>query len=337
MSLNLRDPLTLIVSAAAFGLVLSLWFAALMIWQGRRSKRKGQLEQRLGIGADALGSPPWSPDGNIASGRVLRLWRDGTQVTTIVPGQAPNLAARLERVRADAGFAATLRTLLIILGALFVAAFVLGVSISGSALIAGGIAAAFLQVVWILVNRRITRRHNAFAQQFMDALELAARSLRVGHPLVGSFELIAKEVPAPVGTVFAEIVQQQSLGMPLDQALRYAADKSASPDLKFFATAVVIQIRSGGNLADMMDRLAAVLRDRMRLSRRVRVLTAQTQFSKRVLLALPLLTFAALSLINPEYMSVLWTTTVGHIVLVCAGSGLVLGGWMMNMLAKQKA
>jgi tight adherence protein B len=103
--------------------------------------------------------------------------------------------------------------------------------------------------------------------------------------------------------------------------------------MKFFATSVVIQLRSGGNLADMMDRLAFVIRDRMRLARRVRVLTAQTQFSKRILQALPFAIFVILCLINPEYMQPLYTTSTGKTILGAAGAGLLAGTYTMNRLA----
>jgi tight adherence protein B len=106
--------------------------------------------------------------------------------------------------------------------------------------------------------------------------------------------------------------------------------------MKLFATSVIIQVRSGGNLADMMYRLADVIRDRMRLKRRVRVLTAQTQLSKRVLLALPFLLFGALNLLNPTYMMPLYTTAMGRMLLIIAGTGLILGAWMMNRLSVLK-
>jgi tight adherence protein B len=97
---------------------------------------------------------------------------------------------------------------------------------------------------------------------------------------------------------------------------------------------VVIQLNSGGNLADMMERLANVIRERQRLARRVKVLTAQTQFSKRVLLSLPFLIFVVLNLINPNYMRPLYTTFPGQMILLAAGLGLLLGWVTMNWLSK---
>jgi tight adherence protein B len=179
----------------------------------------------------------------------------------------------------------------------------------------------------------INRRRAIFENQLVDALELSARSLRVGHPLTGAFRLASEEVPAPVGSLFGSIVQQQELGVPLDQAVLWAAANSHSQDLKLFATAVVIQLQSGGNLADMMERVVAVMRDRMRLTRRVRVLIAQTQFSKQVLLSLPVGMFVVLNFMNGAYMKPLYTTPDGQKILLISGASLALGAWVMNKLA----
>ena len=168
----------------------------------------------------------------------------------------------------------------------------------------------------------------------MDAMQLAARSLRAGFPLIGAFELVSQEVDPPLGATFARICQAQSMGESLADALRQAAQDNPSPDLKLFVTSVLIHLRTGGNLADMMDRLAEVIRDRIRLSRRVRVLTAQTQFSKRVLAALPLIMFVVLNLINPRYVEPLYATGVGRMLLLITVILLLLGIFVMNRVAK---
>src|SRR6185295_2341557 len=156
-----------------------------------------------------------------------------------------------------------------------------------------------------------SRRTALFETQFVDALDIAARSLRAGHPLVGAFRLIAEEIAPPVGSLFAQICQAQELGLSIERAIHEVAKTFNNADVRIFGTSIAIQLRSGGNLADMMDRLAYVMRDRMRLNRRVRVLTAQTQFSKRILAALPIFIFVALNTLNPGYMQPLYTTEMG--------------------------
>jgi tight adherence protein B len=182
----------------------------------------------------------------------------------------------------------------------------------------------------------INGRAALFEKQLVEALDLGGRSLRAGHPLSGAFKLIAGEIGAPVSTIFQDIIEQEALGVSLQRALANAAQKSRSPDMKIFATSVMIQLRSGGNLADMIDRVAWVVRERMRLSRRARVLTAEANLSKWVLIALPVGMFVLLNLINPEYMEPFFTTFLGYMALVLAVVMLVLGAWTMNWMARLK-
>jgi tight adherence protein B len=182
----------------------------------------------------------------------------------------------------------------------------------------------------------IARRTALFEKQLVEALDLGGRSLRAGHPLSGAFKLIATEVGAPVSTLFSEIIEQEALGVSLQRALHNAAQKSRSSDMKIFATSVVIQLRSGGNLADMIDRVAWVVRERMRLNRRARVLTAEAQMSKWVLLALPIGMFVLLNILNPEYMEPFFTTMPGYIMLIVATLMLALGAWIMNRMSVLK-
>ena len=324
---HLPDALTLVKAGAAFILVISLWFACLVLWSARRAQRNRQLRERLD---QAL-------PGVEGDGRVLRLWRDGKEATTIVPGmvETRGLGKWLDDLWRDAGFETSLRSGLFGLSLLIAAAFMLAFLTTANMLI--GLAASVLVLIlcWIFIQQRIARRLAVFERQFIDALELASRSLRAGHPLVGSIQLIAEEIPAPVGEMFGTIWKQQDLGMPLEKALRDAA-ADASEDVKLFATSVSIQLRSGGNLADMMERLVAVIRERGRLARRIRILTTQTQFSKRILLALPFIMFVLLNVINPEYMRPLVYTTLGHLIIAVAGVILLIGWWMMNWLANLK-
>jgi tight adherence protein B len=317
---------TVVTSGAAFGCIFFAWGMALLIWTRKQRKRDEQISQRMGFN---------SAETSDTAGRILRLWHDGREATTIVPGKerAQSFLRRLDQMRHDAGWETPMQMLILMVGGLSLLLFVVGFMVTNNIIVATCAGAFILMAFMIFLKQAISKRTALFERQLVDALELAARSLRVGQPLVGSFELIAEEVDAPVGPLFAGICQQQGLGVGLDDAIRSAARDSGSADMKFFATSVVIQLRSGGNLADMMDRLAFVIRDRMRLARRVRVLTAQTQFSKRILQALPCAIFVILCLINPEYMQPLYTTSTGKTILGIAGAGLLTGTYIMNRLA----
>lgn len=325
VSLRALTPTDLLLVGAVFGLFIAVWLVGIFVWSARRSVRASKVERRL--------APDGDP-GAEAGSRVLRLWRDGDEVTTEVPGlpRRKRLRERLAYINREAELDVPIQTL--ILGASGIAAILFLVLLLSTESLVPGVAAAVL-IGWSLsvyIKRRVTTRKARFETQFVDALDLAARSLRAGHPLMGAFRLISDEIPAPVGVIFGEICQEQALGMSLEHALRRASETHPSPDLKLFVTSVVIQMRSGGNLADMMERIAFVIRDRMRLSRRVRVLTAQTQLSKRILLVLPFVVFLVLHMINPKYMSTFYTTFNGQVLLAISGASMALGAWIMSRL-----
>ena len=316
----------LIMAVSGFGLVLALWIVVVILWRRHKGAQDEKIQQRLGLSG-----------GTVTPGRtqVLRLWHEGKEVTTAVPvgTKRLSLAHRLESIRVEAGWTVPPRTVFVGLAGVATLVFVGAFVISGRALAGLAGAVAVVMIFWAYVKRRISRRDRLFELQFVSALDLATRSLRAGHPLTGACRLISEETAAPVGPLFAEICQNQEMGLSFEAALRQSASNTNSSDMKLFATSVAIQLHSGGNVADMMERLSYVIRDRMRLSRRVRVLTAQTQFSKRILAALPLLMFAVLNLLNPKYMEPLYTTMMGQFLLLIAGAGIVLGIWMMNRMA----
>lgn len=315
---------TLVAGVSVFALVLCLWGILLWSWQLHRQARQQRLHARLGLD---------DPDTDHA--RQLALWRHGKVTSTYVPDAGHlSLWRWLEKLHQDAGYKRPLASILLGLVGVIALLGLMTLAWTSSLLAVLGIAAATTLVYWIMLKRRILQRAMLFDQQLIDALELAARSLRAGHPLSGAFQLIAQEIPEPVGHRFAEICEQEHLGMSHEESMHRIAISAHNSDLKLFATSVAIQLRSGGNLADMMDRLSAVIRDRMRLNRRVRVLTAQTQMSKNVLLALPVVMFALLALLNPDYIAPLYQSPSGRIMLVVAVAGLLVGTWMMGQLAR---
>lgn len=324
MVLLALNPLDLLIQGSLLILLLSLWAAVAILWRQRQQNRQQQIQNRLN--SLAVGLP---------KERILRLWHDGQESTTVVPYISPTRhhLARLEELFRSGGIETPLPKVLCILSLSAVVSAFMVLSFTGSFVGALGVALAFFVIPWIYLQQRIARRQSLFESQLSDALELAARSLRAGHPLTGSFRLISEEIPPPIGTLFSEIIQQQSLGLGFDEALHKTAASSDSSDLKLFATSVIIQMRTGGNLADMMERLALVIRDRIRLTHRVRVLTAQTQLSKRALLALPLSVFVILNLINPNYMGTLYHSAQGRVLLIISVGLLLFGWWLMNRLA----
>jgi tight adherence protein B len=325
-SLASADFRTLVLAAAVFGLTLATWLGFLLLWARRRAERQKVIRARLG---EALGPGTET--------RTLRLWLDSGQVeTTVEDERRHSLWGRFQRLGAEAGWRTKPEVLLLqalALGAIPAAGLFLVTGRVVPALLGAG--AGALGFFWF-ASIAVARRQAQFERQLIDALELCARALRAGHPLLSSFELISEEIPEPIGAHFGEICQLQEMGMSLEQAVRETTRRTDSADMRLFAASLAINLRTGGNLAEVVDGIARVIRDRVRLGRRFRALISQTQFSKRVLLALPIIMFFVLNVLNPSYMSRLYDEVTGNILLGAAGTGMLLGWWVMSRMATLK-
>ena len=202
----------------------------------------------------------------------------------------------------------------------------------GNIILGFGVFAGIIIIFWIYTKKCITKRTALFERQLVDGLGIAARALRAGHPLLGAFQLIADEIDEPLGDIFSRICQEQLLGLDLKGSIHKIAKTAYNPEMRLFATSVGIQLQSGGNLADLMDSLASIIRTRMRINRRVRVLTSQTQFSKNILIALPIIIFFLLNIIDYTYVRPLYTTTLGKFMIIAMTCSIIFGTWVMNRM-----
>ena len=176
-----------------------------------------------------------------------------------------------------------------------------------------GLAAPF---AW-LAHRR-SSRFRQFEEQFPEALDLLSRAIRAGHAFQSAMGMVGEELPAPAGPEFKKTFERQNFGLPLRDAMDEMADRVAILDVRFFVTAVAIQRETGGNLAEILDNLAHVVRERFKIRRQVRVHTAHGRFTGYVLLALPAALGAALSFISPDHMKLLFQDRMGQTMLVAA-------------------
>lgn len=171
----------------------------------------------------------------------------------------------------------------------------------------------------IYLKWRQQQRLNKFSDQLADAIALLANSLRAGYSLMQSMEVLSREMPDPIATEFDRVVREIGLGLSTEQALHNLLDRVPSDDLDMMITAITVQAEVGGNLAEILDILAHTIRERVRIQGEIRVLTAQQMFAGYILVALPAIMGLLIFLINREYMSVLYTTTCGWIMLAAAG------------------
>jgi tight adherence protein B len=177
-----------------------------------------------------------------------------------------------------------------------------------------GLFLAFLPIMWLLMRRK--RRLRKFAAQLPQALELISRALRAGHSLASGLSLVAQEMSEPIGPEFGRTFEEQNLGIPMEQSLENMTKRIPNLDLKFFSTAVVLQRQTGGDLAEILDKIGSLVRERFQIFGQVQALTGEGRLSGIVLLALPPALFAVVYRMNPDYLMLLFTDPMGKKMLV---------------------
>ena len=177
----------------------------------------------------------------------------------------------------------------------------------------GAMAGFAMPFLFLRIKR--TKRMRAFEEAFPEALDLVARALKAGHAFATGLKMVADEMPDPVGTEFRKTFDEQNFGLPLKDALANLVVRMPSIDVRFFSTAVLIQRETGGNLSEILENLAHVVRERFKILRQVRVYTAHGRLTGYVLLALPAFLGIALMFINPEHMQLLFQERIGHMML----------------------
>ena len=191
--------------------------------------------------------------------------------------------------------------------------------------ISAGIGAAIglTPYVSLYVLREIRRR--SFDALLPEAVDLMSRGLRAGHSIAAVLEMVGNEIADPVGTEFRALHKEQSLGLPIREAMMNLVERMPLDDLRFLATAVLLQKESGGNLAQILDKTSAVLRERARLRGQLRIYTAQGRITGWILCAAPFLMFGLISVVNHDYEKALFSTPFG-LKMVYGGLGLMVLG-----------
>jgi tight adherence protein B len=185
--------------------------------------------------------------------------------------------------------------------------------------LAAAVALASLPFVYIIVLREL--RFGKFDEKLVEAVDLMARGLRAGHSVSAVLEMVGNEVGDPVGSEFRAMCKEQSLGLPMREAMMHMLDRMPRGDLRFLTTAILLQKETGGNLAQILDKTAVVLRERARLRGQLKIYTAQGRVTGWILAFTPFILFGMISFFNPTYEGQLLTEPMGlHMVYV----GLVL-------------
>ncbi len=176
-----------------------------------------------------------------------------------------------------------------------------------------------------------SRRFAKFEELFPQAIDLLARSVRAGHSFAVALETIAEEISEPVAGEFRQVHEEQKFGLPTRDALLNLADRVPLIDVQFFVVSVVLQRETGGNLAEILDKLSYTIRERFKILRQVRVYTAQGRMSTMILTALPFLLGFVMAFLSPQFIRVLFTDPMGHVLIAL---GLLMLGTGYFLLQK---
>jgi tight adherence protein B len=187
-------------------------------------------------------------------------------------------------------------------------------------------AIAITPVLWL--TRQANQRRQVFGDKLPEALDYISRALRAGHSLISAIGMVGKEFPDPIGQEFKTVFDEVGFGIPFKDAIGQLADRVQSNDLNFFVISLMIQHETGGNLTELLDGLAKTMRERFKLRGKIRTLSSEGRSSAWILGSLPFVLAGILALINPGYISVLWTTPQGQ-NLMLIGAGLMSVGFFL--------
>ncbi|MBZ5598037.1 MAG: type II secretion system F family protein [Acidobacteriia bacterium] len=193
---------------------------------------------------------------------------------------------------------------------------VVGLLTPGSGFFAGVAAVVGGLMPYSFASYRRTRRFRTFEELFPEAIDTLARAVRAGHAFTTALELITNEINEPVAGEFRKLFEEQKFGMPVRDALLNLTERMPLVDVKFFVTAVMLQRETGGNLAEILDNLSYVIRERFKIMRQVRVYTAQGRLTMMLLMGLPPIIVVTMLLMNPSFIRPLFADPIGHVLVV---------------------
>jgi len=192
--------------------------------------------------------------------------------------------------------------------------------------------AGFASLPFLYLLFKKNRRIQKFEAQLPEAMELMARALKAGHAFSGALKMVVEEMEDPVAEEFNRTIGEINFGVSLPEALKNLSLRVDSQDLRFFVISVILQRETGGNLAEILENIGYLIRERFKLHGRIRVLSAEGKFSAVILIGLPFLVASIIAIINPDYMNTLVTDPVGNIFVVVAVIMMILGVVVMRRM-----
>jgi tight adherence protein B len=306
--------------------VVAMAGSVLATWSRTRQEADRTLEQRLDLAAGSAKDKDTAPvlkDRRLSSIVVLN------KLLPRVP-----FVPKFERVIRQAGLRRRPGEVLLYVPLLASVGFLFTVVVGGKFLLGVVIGVLAGAVPIMLVYRRKRVRTLAFAEQLPDALDLIRAALQAGHGFATALMVVASEFPDPIAEEFREVSEETRLGLSLREALHNLSERIDDPDLPMLIIGVLITEDSGGNLAEVLDNIGHTVRERFKMSRDVRTMTAQGRLSGMVLTALPFIVGTATFFLNPGYFKPMLTQPLGHYMLAYAFVSIVLGHFVVQRIAR---
>ncbi len=182
------------------------------------------------------------------------------------------------------------------------------------------------------VSFLMKRRQAAFLNNFADAIDIMVRGLRSGLPVSDAMKVIGKEIPDPVGPEFMQVVDGQKVGIPLDQGVERMYERMPLPEVNFLSIVITIQKQTGGNLSETLGNLSRVLRERRKMKQKIKAISQEAKTSAAIIGALPFVIMGGLTFLNPGYLSPLWNTSIGNILVGVSAVWMVMGVLIMRKM-----
>lgn len=193
-----------------------------------------------------------------------------------------------------------------------------------------GLLLLFLPLLWLKISE--AAYYSKFQEQLPEALDLLARAVRSGHAISAGMGMISQEMEDPIRSEFSAVVDEVNLGLTLKEALDNLCERVPSMDMRFFSIAILLQKETGGNIAEILDNISRLLRERVQFARQVQALTAEGRYSAGVLIALPIVMFVYIYFMNYKYVSILWTEEIGLYMLFGAIISQFIGAWVIKRI-----
>lgn len=319
------DLLTVILLCAVFLFTVAVVELIYLIWTESKFAEKRTVKKRL----------LYISAGGKHGQEKLSLYRDkvlkDVGIVERIAFKLPRIAT-LDRMLLKAKVPLNATTFLLASVALGGVGLILGLKFLPHAMAAVGLGIMLLVIPFLFLRIAERSYYNKFQEQLPEGLDLLARAVRSGHSITAGLEMIGEEMEDPIKSEFAAVVDEVNLGLTLKEALDNLCERVPSMDMRFFAIAILVQKETGGNVAEILDNISRLIRERFQFARQVKALTAEGRYSAGVLIALPILMFIYVYFVNYDYVSTLWTEKIGQYMMFGAIVLQLIGSYIIKKI-----